>query len=114
MSSKWLSFPELRRIAGDAEAVALCRSAGGVSVYVPKKPEMRPAWAKALSAEAWASLAAEYGGDVIAFPNLRRSESFKADIVRMLADGKTCREIAKALPVTERYVRSLMRRVKSS
>lgn len=108
MGDAWISYGELARIIGAEAAGRLCAAYGGVSFYVPKNPSPESSLVKIIGHPALASLARVYGGETITVPNHRKSPS-KARIIDMLGRGKSAREIALALDVTERYVQHLAR-----
>lgn len=109
MAETWISRPELEEVIGRDAAETLCRSYGGVPMYVPRKADLTCQLGRILGPLPLAALAAEYGGLRITVPNGRRGEPYKAAIARKLEDGHSYDKIALELGVTERYVRLVAR-----
>ena len=114
MAETWISRPELEEVIGRDGADALCRTYGGVPVYVPRKADPACCLGRILGPLALSALSAEYGGLRITVPNGRRGEPYKAAIARKLENGRPHEEIALELGVTERYVRLIARSRRSS
>lgn len=113
MAETWVSRPELEDVIGHDAADMLCRSYGGVPVYVPRKADPACQLGRILGVFALSALVAEYGGLRITVPNGRRGEPYKAAIARKLETGQPHEQIALELGVTERYVRLVARSHKS-
>lgn len=113
MAETWVSRPELEDVIGHDAADMLCRSYGGVPVYVPRRADPACQLGRILGVFALSALVAEYGGLRITVPNGRRGEPYKAAIARKLEKGQPHEQIALELGVTERYVRLVARSHKS-
>lgn len=113
MAERWLSMPELSLLIGADAAEMLCRSQGGLSLYIPTSPEARTDAAlnlrRIVGGLALAALCEAFGGSTITVPNKRRGEPLKRDIMNLLDRGESCAEIARRTGVTERYVRAVAR-----
>lgn len=107
MGDTWVSYGELREIVGDEAAGKLCEMYGGVSFYIPKYPSETNQLYDVIGFHALASLSHIHGGTTIVVPNRRKAKPSKSRILEMLEAGKTAREIALALDVTQRYVSQL-------
>lgn len=106
MGAIWVSYGELCEVIGQDSAEKFSAVYGGVSFYIPKSPgESSPLYAL-LGREALSALSRVYGGGSIIVPN-RRKLPVKEKVIDMIADGKSSREIALSLDVTERYVQSI-------
>lgn len=112
MAETWVSYPELSDIIGADAARALCACRGGVPFYVPRRDAAGASalWlARIVGQRALAALCGEYGGMYIAVPNGRRAEPYKRKALSLLERGRSQRDVALELGLTERYVRRLAR-----
>ena len=109
MTSAWLSFHELSALVGEGAANAFCRAYGGVSVYIPKTGLEGSALAPVVGLQALEALSRACGGMVVTVPNRRREEPLKARVIALLEEGRTARDIALTLGVTQRYVEIVRR-----
>lgn len=107
MSARWVSVDELMEIMGRETALVLCRTYGGIEVYIPAKPGPDHRLAPVVGMEALRALADYAGGWHVELPNLRRPKSAKEKILTMLDQGKTHEEIALECKVSTRWVRRL-------
>ena len=107
MPETLVSRPELVTVIGKDAADVLCRTYGGVPVYVPQKVDPSGLLCRFIGVTAMKALCLEYGGLRITVPNGRKAEPFKGDIMRRLDEGRPHQAIALELGVTERYVRQL-------
>lgn len=117
MAEIWVSYPELSDLIGADAARALCACLGGVPVYVPRKAADAASartLARIVGPRALDALCAAYGGAHIAVPNGRRAEPLKRRALAMLEAGRSRRDIALELGLTERYVRQLARQLRNA
>lgn len=103
MASRWVSMVELEMLIGKEAAQVLCRHAGGVSHRCPVHPHTDTLFARLIGAPALKKLCQAYGGEMIVLPNGQHTTK-KMDIVARLEQGKSCRQIAMELGLTERWV----------
>lgn len=104
MGANWVTFGELRDVIGLDMARVLCRSRGGVSLYIAGNPGEDAELAPVIGLPALRALAQVYGGETIVVPNHRKGTPKKRDILRLREQGVSLRDIALRLDVTERYV----------
>ena len=68
----WSSLPrwfrDLRKVVGEHGALAMSRSFGGASIYIPMRPHRRHPVARCIGMELARRLGAEYGGDCVSIP----------------------------------------------
>lgn len=100
----WVSFPTLCAVLGKDMGETLCANRGGVPMYVPRTAHTGHELAKIIGLKGMEALCAAYKGEYITVP---ASGVRKEQILRMLSEGRTKREIALACGVTERYVYQL-------
>lgn len=103
MGAIWVSYGELCEVIGNEAADKFSAVYDGVSFYIPKSPLQSPPLYPLLGHEALSALSRVYGGGAIIVPN-RRKLPIKEKVINMLEKGKSAREIALSLDVTERYV----------
>lgn len=106
MAETWISREELAEIIGRDGATLLCRTCGGVPLYVPVKVNMSCRLGRILPPHLMAALVDAYGGLTISVPNGKFCPH-KSTILRRLAKGEAHAAIALEVGVTERYVRRL-------
>lgn len=104
MPSTWISYGELAGLIGADTALILCRTYGGVTLYIPKSIKADSELARIVGLPALRVLATVYGGEVVTVPNRRKAAPRKGKILELLAAGTPAREIALRLDVTQRYV----------
>ena len=104
MSATWISYGELAGLIGADAALVLCRTYGGVTLYIPKSIKADSELARIVGLPALRVLATVYGGEVVTVPNRRKAAPRKGKILELLAAGTPAREIALRLDVTQRYV----------
>lgn len=104
MAATWISYGELTGLIGADAALILCRTYGGVALYIPKVVKPDSALARIVGVAALRVLSTVYGGEVVTVPNRRKAAPRKGKILEMLAAGTPAREIALRLDVTQRYV----------
>lgn len=109
MAATWISYGELAGLIGADAALALCRTYGGVTLYIPKSIKADSELAHIVGLPALRALTAVYGGGVVTVPNRRKAAPRKGKILEMLECGVPAREIALSLDVTQRYVEYLSR-----
>lgn len=114
MSEIWVSFPDLQDCIGKEKAEELCKRFGGLAPYLPARPRKTHALAAVIGIPALRQLAANFGGYHVALPNLRRPVSAKAKVWELLEQGWKHAAIAEECGVTERWVRTLAARKRST
>lgn len=114
MSEMWASLPALQDCIGREIAEELCRKFGGRAPYVPTKPRKTHALAAVIGVPALMQLAARFGGNHVALPNLRRPDAAKAKVLELLEAGWKHSAIAEECGITERWVRTLAARKRST
>lgn len=107
MISSWIRYSELAGLIGNDAAQAMCSTFGGVTLYVPKRVDENGKIARIIGVPALRKLVEVYGGECIITPNRRKDGPRKNSIMDMLAQGKSARDIALNLDVTQRYVEYL-------
>ena len=110
MARKWLPFEAVEHIVGKDAAHALCEALGGQSWYIPggaRGVEHTHPIAAAVGLEAMEALCAAFGPGTVTFSRPRGVGSRKPEIILRLEDGLSCREVARELGVTERYVQRI-------
>ena len=113
MAGTWVTFGALTDLIGEDRARCFCRNRGGLRTYIPVMAT-RGHWLEALIGPvAMTALCAAYGGEVIMTSNMRRGGPLRPSIEKLLKEGKSLRETAKLLDVTERYVEQVASRVRS-
>lgn len=105
MAETWVSKVELVELIGRSAAETLCKTYGGVPIYVPVRADPKSALGRIVGTAALAVLSKEFGSLQITVPNGRREEAAKKEILRQLEAGRSACAIALELGVTERYVR---------
>lgn len=113
MAETWVSRAELEEVLGKDGADMLCRTSGGVPLYVPRSADASTFLGRLLGPLRLAALTTIYGGMRITVPNGRRAEPFKGRIIDLLQCGTSAEKIAMAVGVTERYVRMVARHCKA-
>lgn len=114
MSAIWASLPDLQDCIGREKAEELCKKYGGRSPYVPIKPRKSHALASVIGVPALIKLSARFGGFHVDLPNLRRPAAAKVRIWDLLDAGWKHAAIAEECEVTERWVRTLAARKRST
>lgn len=114
MAEQWLSLYSLGEIIGDAAARALCEALGGLSIYLPRSPLPTHRFVRHIGYRETLQIAAVYGGQYIALPNLRRPKPSKPRIIAMLEQGYSHKEIALECLVSERWVREMAAQTKQT
>ena len=68
----WSSLPrwfrDLRKVVGEQGALAMSRSFGGASIYIPMRPHRRHPVARCIGMDLARRLGAAYGGDCVSIP----------------------------------------------
>jgi hypothetical protein len=112
VSARWVSEVELRAAVGGGDARALLEEFGGLSIYVPRVPACTNTLGRnlleILSWPGYVRLTKLCGGETIRLPNLRRRPA-ALEAHRLLAEGKSARQVADALCISLRYVERLSR-----
>ena len=114
MGAVWISYAELAGLIGNDAAHTLCRTRGGVTLYVPKVPDEGGELARIIGLAALRKLVEVHGGEIIVTPNRRKEGPRKGKILDMLAKGMSERDIALRLDVTQRYVEYLAKSARHS
>lgn len=106
-----VSWARLVDIIGKNEATALCTCYGGVDLYVPQdhhKGELP----KIIGLDAAEALSANFGGEYIVLPNeVHKYQPKKAEIIRLLEQGTSARQVALQCKVTISWVMLLKKRL---
>lgn len=105
MAEMWVSRVELEGVIGKDGANQLCRTYGGVPLYVPRRADNSTKLGRILGPFRLAALTAVYGGLRITVQNGRRAEPRKLCIINLLQAEISAEKIALCVGVTERYVR---------
>lgn len=108
----WVSHDELIDAISDDGVDLLCRAAGDMPTYIPRKPVADSPISAVLGMKRMERLYVAFGGLRVTLPNKRKGEPLKDRIVRMLSFRKSPGGIALELGVMERYVRTLARQMK--
>lgn len=110
--------PILREVAdvvGEEDALRLARACGGVETRVPRDHAAHHIWRSAVGAGSFAKLVHVFGGRLVSLPRGLHvaSPRRRAEVLELHASGRTAREIALRLGLTERHVRRLLAAAKS-
>ena len=114
MSEIWASFPDLEDCIGKEKAEELCKKFGGYGAYLPPRPRKTHTFAPIIGLPALIKLAGRFGGYHVALPNLRRPAPAKFKIWELLEKGLKHRVIAEECGVSERYVRNVAAKKRST
>lgn len=102
MARRWLGYDEVRDIAGEDAARAVCRVYGGMSMYLPANAAPEHPLSVLMGFDAFRRLCVRAGGVEVVFSKRRGSR--KHAIITRLEEGRSCSAIARELDVTARYV----------
>jgi hypothetical protein len=103
---------EIERIAGKSAATRLALHAGGTEMKFSANP--KSALAKIVGADAAKAIAAELGGEKYTIPmaHIRGQKGRRAQAAKMLADGASANDAAKACDIHERTARRVREKLK--
>jgi len=105
MGSHWLSVPELEAMLGADAARRLTDEAGGMTVYICKRPGGNKQLERAIGKKAIAVLRERFGGENVGLPSAtRRRATFKSKIIPLLEAGLSLNIIAQTLGCSWRLV----------
>jgi hypothetical protein len=100
---------ELSQILGPEAALQLSVAFGGTRIYVPVVPGAEDEIAQAIGIDAARKLSRAYGGEQIEVPvGPGKPLRLRARIEALLAQGKSQRDIARELVLSERMVRHII------
>ncbi len=108
MGANYIPLAELEEALGKENAEKFCRAFGGVDWRIPIAPIPDHMFSYVLDEEAFQKLTIAFGGEMIRTPNGRR-KAHKEEIIELILQGKSNRQIALALGVGQAYVESLSR-----
>mgnify|MGYP003279676434 CR=1 FL=1 len=112
MAENWIPYPELAELIGRDAADTLCRTYGGIPLYIPRYAGSDYPLSRLIGFSALRALVLGYGGLRITVPNGRKTAPVKDEVLSMIERGLPHEEIAMKAGVTERYVRMLASRKK--
>jgi len=103
----------IAQIAGESAATRLALAAGGTEMKFSPSPS--GALAKIVGADAAKKIVQELGPEKYTIPmgHLRGQQGRRTQAARMLAEGKSANEVAKACDVHERTARRVRKKLKS-
>lgn len=81
---------------------------GGVEVSFPSRPHDEHPVIVALGKDDGYAICKYMNGNTLSVPHCRPPRSARADIARMEAEGRSDREIARQLGLTQRWVRKVL------
>lgn len=107
---------EVAEVVGEEDALRLARACGGVEMVVPRDHAANHPWRSALGASSFAKLVHVFGGRSVSLPRgtFVASLQRRADVLALHATGKTARDIALRLELTERHVRRIIAAAKQA
>lgn len=108
----WVSIHELNDLLGAEKAKKLCEVFGGLTYYIPQKPRLGHAFYDFLGEAGLLALCMAYPSEKITLPNGKKAAPKKGEIIELLEQGKSIRETASALNVTDRWVKEVARGVR--
>ena len=116
MAGVWLSEVRLKEALGADDAHALLEALGGMTFYLPTRPQptniLGRDLSKILSKEGYSKLVRLCGGDRISLPNFRRVSNV-SEAKSLLRKGMSIREVADHLRISQRYAEKLSAEVKA-
>ena len=104
MSRCGRGFRQIQELIGYDNAIKLCRGAGGIDRYIPKRAKPDHKFARLIGMEAWESFCAIYGGERLTLPTLNEFKTKRRRILALLREGRlSVSKIAEEAGSTERY-----------
>ena len=91
---------------------AFCKEFGGVSTYIPHKPQQAGRIADVVGMSCAEALSHQLGGCNITTPTSCKRVLKRLQVERLLASGKSPRRCAFEVGCTERYARTIARQIK--
>ena len=102
------SLVDVAETLGLRVALALVQHFGGLEVKFPARPQHDHPIIKALGETDGFALCAFLGGQQIYVPHIRPARSVRAQVMMLDASGMDRAAIARALRISQRYVRMLV------
>ena len=112
MGEIWIGLDLLSAYIGEEGAIAFCKQLGGVSTYIPHKPQQAGRIADVVGMSCAEALSHQLGGCNITTPTSCKRVLKRLQVERLLASGKSPRRCAFEVGCTERYARTIARQIK--
>lgn len=104
------SLVDVAETLGLPVALALVQNFGGLEVKFPTRPHPGHPVIKALGEVDGFALCAFLGGQQVYVPHARPARSLRSEVLELSAKGRKGPEIARALGISQRYVRMVINR----
>lgn len=114
MAAQSITWDELVETIGKDNATTLCAKYGGVSKYIPAD-YTRGDLAQLIGTYAAIAMSARYGSSTLMLPNaIKKRRPIKPEILRMIKEGHSTRNIALMVGATEDWVKIVRRNNRAS